>query len=434
MKEYDFLLGYEHKNRELDALCLLAIELERRGYSTFIFCGLDWRLKNKLNYAHGKVLIIPWAYDERNITYFAGTAFSFDKVVNLQWEQALTREQEEDPLGAKSPKGMCKNVVHISWGEANYKRLTEVIGIRPDNVFITGNITLDYLSTKIKGFYRSRESLFREYGIPTNKKILLFIASFKAAFLNKPQLEESIKEYGDTRRIQHEYAKRSYVKIVEWLKYLIDRDDDIYLIYRPHPGEDVDILKNDFAGIDRVSIISEESIKQWILVADVVSTWYSTSIVEVYAAGKPCIMPVPYELPRAIVSDFFEDACVVRCEEDFYKAINNKKNAFPISKGKMEKYYSINDSNSYQRVADVVVKVYLEDKYNIDKGYVDDMIRKRYHTDNLLNKCKRRVLSNRLFYFMLHVRNSEGKVEKNELVSYRHVKKIKKHIALCLSD
>ena len=34
MQEYDFLLMYEHKVRELDNLCLLKYELDKRGYKT----------------------------------------------------------------------------------------------------------------------------------------------------------------------------------------------------------------------------------------------------------------------------------------------------------------------------------------------------------------------------------------------------------------
>ena len=36
MRKYDFLFLYEVKNRELESLCLLKYELERRGYSVAI--------------------------------------------------------------------------------------------------------------------------------------------------------------------------------------------------------------------------------------------------------------------------------------------------------------------------------------------------------------------------------------------------------------
>ena len=44
MQEYDFLLMYDHKVRELDNLCLLKYELDKRGYRTKILYINDYEL------------------------------------------------------------------------------------------------------------------------------------------------------------------------------------------------------------------------------------------------------------------------------------------------------------------------------------------------------------------------------------------------------
>ena len=59
MKELDFLFLYEHKVRELENLCLIKYELDRRGYRTDIIYIED--AKNALAvkpFIHTKVLLV----------------------------------------------------------------------------------------------------------------------------------------------------------------------------------------------------------------------------------------------------------------------------------------------------------------------------------------------------------------------------------------
>ena len=44
MKTYDYIIGYEHKHREVESICLLKAELESRGFSVFVYCIYDPRL------------------------------------------------------------------------------------------------------------------------------------------------------------------------------------------------------------------------------------------------------------------------------------------------------------------------------------------------------------------------------------------------------
>ena len=154
MQEYDFLLMYEHKVRELDNLCLLKYELDKRGYRTKILYANNFDLIEARTVMYRtKVLVIGYCYTSSSIRDYASYRIKFDKVINLQWEQVTTNEQEKDSGSFRNLSGLAKEIVHISWGEKNQKRLIEKAGVAPRNVKVTGNITMDLLRPEFRGFY-----------------------------------------------------------------------------------------------------------------------------------------------------------------------------------------------------------------------------------------------------------------------------------------
>ena len=68
MQEYDFLLMYEHKVRELDNLCLLKYELDKRGYRTKILYVNDYELVKSHAVAYKtRVLVVGYCYTSSSI-------------------------------------------------------------------------------------------------------------------------------------------------------------------------------------------------------------------------------------------------------------------------------------------------------------------------------------------------------------------------------
>ena len=156
MQEYDFLLMYEHKVRELDNLCLLKYELDRRGYRTKILYVNDRELVEAHTVVYRtKVLVVGYCYTSSSIRDYASYRIKFDKVINLQWEQVITNDQEKNDRSFRNLSGLAKEVVHISWGEKNRERLIRKAGVDPKNVKITGNLTMDLLRPEFQGFYLS---------------------------------------------------------------------------------------------------------------------------------------------------------------------------------------------------------------------------------------------------------------------------------------
>ena len=371
MKKFDFIIGYEHKNREIESVCLLKYELERRGYTVCIYNINDYRMKEHIKLYHAKVLLLPFAHEDKTIYLYVYRAIIFDKLINLQWEQAITRQQENDPNSHRNPSGICKHAVHLSWGKANLERLTKIAGIDSRNVKLVGNITMDFLKEPLSNYYLQKEEIFKKFGLPLDKKVCIFIASFKSAYLSSEELEKQCKIYGEWRKTQHVIALKTMKTILEWITRALDDDPNLYFIYRPHPGEwtgeTMSLLTDIQKRYDRFIIIQDLSVKQWILVVDKIYTWMSTTIAEVYFAEKSCAILYPYELPAEMNAKLFDDMKPLIDYSTFYASLQSANLDFPIDINKLDDYYSVDSGMSYLKIANVCEEVLHDPFYTLDK-------------------------------------------------------------------
>lgn len=113
MKELDFLFLYEHKVRELENLCLIKYELDKRGYKTEIRYIEDARnalaVKPQI---HAKVLCVMACYNDQTLNWQAKEFVTFDKIIDMQWENIVYPGDEKEkarikiiPASGKRPYG-----------------------------------------------------------------------------------------------------------------------------------------------------------------------------------------------------------------------------------------------------------------------------------------------------------------------------------------
>lgn len=447
MKKFDFGICYEHAAREIESVCLLKYELEKRGYSVYVYNSNDDKLKSRYNVAHFHVLLVPYAYQNNMISFVLGTAFMCDKIVNLQWEQSFNRKQEDDPEGYKTPGGLCREVVHLAWGESNRRRLSNLSCIDDRKLFVVGNITMDFLRGKLRGFYEDKKSIYRKYDIPSDKKVLLFVSSFKAAGLSKEALEREVEWYGEWRRRQHFIAKDCRDTIIEWIKKALAENEDIYVIYRPHPGENADYL-DQMQGNDRFRVIADLSVKQWILVVDKIYMWMSTVAVETFFADKTCGLLAPQELSEELQMHLYDDAEVIKKYDEFYDSLVSEP-VFPLNRERIDEYYSITDEYSYIRIVDVCEKVFRDDYYLLPKKELEKLVNERYVLCfSVLQRIKKRIFwtkaiqkvldwltKNTNMKLMQSIRESDQKYEewkKMDCATEERMEEITSKIRLCL--
>lgn len=366
MQEYDFLLMYEHKVRELDNLCLLKYELDKRGYRTKILYVNDYELiKSHTVVYKTKVLVVGYCYTSSSIKDYASYRIKFDKVINLQWEQVITNEQERDSSSFRNLSGLAKEVVHISWGKRNQKRLIEKAGVAPNHVKVTGNITMDLLRPEFKGFYLSREEICKHFGLPSGKKICLFIAGFKYVEASEEARRATIARFGEGRRRYLEVAEKEQLTILEWFQRFLEEYEDCVIVYRPHPGDGSPRAEKMAQNYENFRVISELSVKQWIVISDLVYAWNSTAILEAFFAGKNPMHLCPYPIPEDQCQPPLTQMRGITDYKTFSATVSGRLLEQGLTREVVDPFYLVDDDKAaYIRVVDAFEEVYQDASYS----------------------------------------------------------------------
>ncbi|MBQ0027413.1 MAG: hypothetical protein KBS96_02305 [Lachnospiraceae bacterium] len=366
----DFVFVYEIQTRETNGITLIGYELVKRGYSV-AYVNAWHELHRSGKRVTAKVAIVFAAYNDEVISFALSFIEKCDYALNMQWEQVLT-PQSVEPGCIYILSGNAVNVHHCAWGEENVKHLTEVCGIPAENVHRVGHVGHDFVRKELDGFYRSREDVCAEFGLDPKAKLEFFIASFP------PQVTT-----GGMSIVTDEYldvARKSRLEIIDWFKRYHNEHKEITFIYRPHPAEELTPeFVADMEKDGAIKVIKDYSVQQWIKIADDVLIWRSTSMGDVYTAGKGCLYLTPYEIPRRYVYDMMVDADRVCSYEDFCKSMGGEFK-FPISSETMNKYYYSDETPAYVRIADVLEELYKKEDGKLDSSLFKPRLEKGNRT------------------------------------------------------
>lgn len=368
--ELDFLFIYEHKVRELENLCLMKYELDRRGYKTKIIHIDDERaLKAVKPFYHAKVVVLMACYENSSLEWHTKDFVKFEKAIDLQWENIVYPMDEKDTKAYKNYSGIAKEVVRVSWGEMNRRRMLDVAKMDPKKVKLIGHVGMDFLRDELKGYYLSREDVLKEYQIPLDKKVYLFISPFFSDHLTESHITEMCRRFGEGWRDYYDVFMRNSKKVIlEWMKQVCEEQKDIVFIYRPHPGETSETANQMQKELPNFRVIGDKSVKQWILASDKVYTGNSSTFVEAFFAKKMCYMLFPYPAPEDYELAMIKGADKICDFEAFRKSTLETNERFPIRKEVINEVYSIDwDKPSYVKFADMAEEVLHDPYYTLTK-------------------------------------------------------------------
>lgn len=391
IKNYDFIIGYENKIREFESVCLLKYELERRGHSVLYFQEFDQRYDDVHDILyHAKVLIVSAGYEDRFVERFIRRFISFDKLVNWQWEQVFDKSLEEDPNSAVNVKGIiCRQAVQLSWGDFNVKRMTELLKLPAGNVFKTGLISTDFVRPEFGKFYKSREEILKEYNISPDYRVAILLGVFQRAFMTYEELEELKAEVGiDFHEISEQNLKRFYIEM-DWIRRALKENEDLFFIYRPHPGDEYDRCPPDIQRLlddiknetGRFIVNQDYTVRQWFRVADTVYTGFSTTTVDAFFAHKGCYMFSPEGIPVIDEGILFDDVKTIGTYEEFIDTLHSNDFFTPLNEELIDGYYSVSDGLRYPVICDALETVLADDSYIIDTTELRAKINKESEDD-----------------------------------------------------
>lgn len=359
---------YELRNREYDNALLLKSELEKRHYHVEILCKTE-TVKFRFKEA---IILVPNCYNDENLQFYRYVFNTRNNlIINLQYEQIFGEKDLE--AGFLTPSGLAMKVHHLCWGMDRYNYLKDK-GIEAKYLHIVGAIQLDFLRKEFSDFYLSREQIAAQYNLDLNKKWILYISSFA---VNNEEMKNNGKKMLESKGIESsiytdlfEISVKSQKETFNWFKKIL-KNDDYIIIYRNHPAEANNSVLNDFDKTNKNFYnISDFGIKQWIFVSDIITTWFSTSIIECYNSEKPCYILRPYPIPKDIDASIYKGA-IIQSDIDEFIHYLEKEPCFPMNLKLLEKYYDINNQTpSYIRIANEIDKLN-KNKLNYEGNALD---------------------------------------------------------------
>jgi surface carbohydrate biosynthesis protein len=377
----DFLINYEHKNRELDSICLIKVELEARGYSVELSCTYDSdRINPKPVKRKAKVVVTSALYNDGSLDFFVfGLAGFCKKIVNLQWEQALSNRDEENLNLFLNPKGLARNALHLCWGPATRNRLINS-GLNSRNVITTGPIQMDTLRPEFDSLFLSKDELAQRYNLDAKLEWVLFISSFTYITMTEEEYSGELKVLGPSLNDFLELSSISKDGILSWIEEAAVNFPNKIFIYRPHPSENNDPKITELEKRhSNFRSIGELSIKQWIKSSDKLLSWYSTSAAEIYFANKNFHILRPVPLPYELDVSIYKNAKIINNASDFLSELDSANRNFPLSSEVMTQYFQINsDRPTYKIVCDLLVRVLETKEYDMPKYSLVYILKRKF--------------------------------------------------------
>ncbi|AKB07262.1 hypothetical protein HPY15_12710 [Vibrio cholerae] len=353
----NILIVYERKNREFENSCLLKVELESRGHNCDVFQFYQLEGLNAISKHSYDVIFVPHLYNESEVYRTISRFGKSTRIINLQYEQVLSEKWEK--LGHHTPSGLATQFEHICWGPKTSDRLLKA-GVPAKNIHEVGAIQLDLLREEYRQSGLVKDSLGGAFHLDSNKKWNLFLSSFTYAEIDQHRLRMNENVAGASLENFVEIHTDSRTEILKWLEMAVCHFPDEIFIYRPHPDElnlkSVEDLSKRYSNF---VIICELSAKLWIESADMILSWYSTTLVESHFLGKEYAILRPYPLPGDFDSVLLKKGKFIRDSNELINAMLSGDIGFALDEKDVGDYYSHLNVPAFKSLASIV-----ESKFN----------------------------------------------------------------------
>lgn len=351
---------YEVNNREFNNCLLLQRELIRRGHDARIYNKTENILFNDNS---DSITLIPNSYRNEDLDHYR-YCFNVNGGIIIVYPCEQVTNHSMPLFFDNTENNKVKYLPQLCWGE-DYLDYISSLGFTNSLNSVVGAIQLDFYRSEFRALCKSRADLSSRFNLPSEKKWILFISDF---VYSSDILVEHILKGGDQSRDvlekKHSFSVKSCETILSWFKTILDENNDYIIIYRKHPVEQLTQTIVDFETKykDRFFAISDLNIKEWIVNCDIISSWYSTSIVECMAAHKGVLILRPYVMDDSsgfTDYDFYRDHMKISSYDEFISQINCYKfNYSSDTISAVNSYYSISDIPSFARVADAIEEIY----------------------------------------------------------------------------
>ena len=294
--------------RELDSKMLLACEAANNGW--FVTVGSKRSVFRAID-KNGPGVVLVKSLTESESGQFARYRRRGCKVVSLDEEGVVTYPEFLTSSIRYSDKTACQADKIYFWGAEQQQYFNKALPQYKKKGQVTGSPRVDFWRNFAKPVYASKAQYLRsEYG-----EYIFFATSFGIA--NHYQggdvgltstlalfrgLSPELKRFIDNQWLFNRAVFEEYLEAIDELAAELAKVG-LNLVIRPHPSESQDQWVSLSQRHDNVFVEYEGSVTAWILGARALVHFKSTTALEAYFMGTPCITYVP-PMPEAF--DRFE--------------------------------------------------------------------------------------------------------------------------------
>lgn len=325
-KNIDVIFFIEHKDRELASIQLVTKKLNKKGITTLI---LPVHFGTFYLFVYKPKIIVNYGifFDSQLPLNISRNLFDNVLYVSMNWEQLLSPIN----LEFKKPRGeyTLNQVFHIAWDEV-FKNYLISSGVNSNNISVTGNILHEVLFTQIQ---QKNVDIVNEYNINQYEKVIFSPMNLAWAFLREGQLEYRLNLGYDKQTLyeHHDLAKRYLEILSSWITDAAKNLPNYLFILRPHPNvciEDYYSFYNNKKLVipNNLKISKQHTISEWLSVADVVCSNWSTVVYDANRIGINAALLSPIKRPPWLNVPWNDNVTNIKSYEEFLTFLSDTSN------------------------------------------------------------------------------------------------------------
>lgn len=280
----------ETSRRELDARILFSILCAQKGYSIVI--GKKNRLIDKISYLSPGIFIFKSSRDRpfqlsNKLKKLGYSIFTSD-------EEGLIKITPREVLHRTPKKTIQVSEKFLAWGKEQAQVLKDNYKDYQEKISVIGNSRFDLLKKPIRSIYnKDVDRIKKKFG-----KFDLYISAFhkyNAITVNGKNWFNAIESWGEDKKESKirkklyknmfELQKKNMISTIKFLNSNSKKMNNV--IIRPHPSENIDLWKKKLNKDLKKNVIFDDiNTNAWILAADRVFSYFSTSLIEANILGK----------------------------------------------------------------------------------------------------------------------------------------------------
>ncbi|AWK90254.1 surface carbohydrate biosynthesis protein [Azospirillum thermophilum] len=232
----------------------------------------------------------------------------------------MTRNDTLDGLILENAALRDRVAVFCAWTEWVADYLVHFGYFRPDQVAVTGTPRTDLLVAPLAGASRSLSASAGRYGRPLVMVNCTFTIANPRFVTPEQEISYAVRDSNGkfTRPFLEAYqhsARDALQGTVALTNDLAQRFPDVAFLVRPHPFESLDIYRETLLPLPNLHLDGSGSIEGWLLRADAVIHWCSSTAIEAAVVGIPALQPqwlpqirrVPFADAASVACDTLED-------------------------------------------------------------------------------------------------------------------------------